>query len=68
MIHIEVYHHAEFGDEEDSRSIAECGVSAILHPNGDIEPPDYDFYQRGGAYQADCVPCLQALLKRLLDS
>jgi len=66
MIHIEKYHANEFGDEEDSRSIAECGVSAILKPNGDIVPPDYNFYDKRAAYKSDCIPCLQAFLKRIL--
>jgi hypothetical protein len=67
IVHIEKYHANEFGEDEDSRSIAECGAIGILKPNGETIPEGYNFYLQPAGYKSDCIPCLQAYLKRLLD-
>lgn len=72
MTHIEKYyvHHHYDGDyyRGDSTSIAECGATGILHANGNTTPIDYNYYLKEAASKADCIPCLQALLERLLGS
>jgi len=60
MIHIEKYHLEEpfdIDESEDSTTIAFCGASAILHPDGSVTPPEYDFVHPKGAHKATCAPC-----------
>ena len=62
MIHLEKEYIESEGDDPDYVT-AVCGAKATIQPNGDIEPPDYDFVVRpgdgivGGVDQVTCPGC-----------
>ena len=67
ITHIEKYHLNEFGDEEDSICVTECGQRATLFAEGGTDPEGFDFYLQKNAHQSTCLFCLQAYIKRLKE-
>jgi len=60
MIHIEKQHY-ELDDSEASMTEAFCGETAVLYPNGDTDPTDFDYVFPSAANKATCQPCKKAI-------
>lgn len=60
VIHIERNHY-EVSDSAASMTEAFCGEKAILFPNGDTDPPGFDFVFPSAASKATCRPCKKAM-------
>lgn len=63
-IHILRWSSSNWNENESTPVIAFCGAFGVCQPNGVVCPPDFDFYDPGGAWDADpmtCVDCIDVL-------
>lgn len=55
IVHIEKYH---LTDNEPTTTIAWCGERATLHPDGRVDPENYDFVHNNHPAKATCFGCI----------